>query len=69
MLYLWLVIYRITDCNTQAAVESLSKANEEKASAERLQSSLSEELARAQRESSSANQKVKRDLDVWDITM
>ncbi|KAL8130794.1 hypothetical protein AgCh_006927 [Apium graveolens] len=41
-----------------AALETLNKEKMERASAERLQSSLSEELARAQRENSSVTQKI-----------
>lgn len=47
------------DRNYQAALDTLNKEKLERASAERLQSSLSEELARAQRENSSVTQKVK----------
>ena len=39
-------------------MESLAKEKEDKATAERLQASLSEELRIAQRENSSSNQKV-----------
>ncbi|KAL1821971.1 hypothetical protein ACET3Z_016840 [Daucus carota] len=46
------------ESNKLAALETLNKEKMERASAERLQTSLSEELARAQRENSSVAQKI-----------